>query len=221
VALFTACLGAPILERLPELGYRLVSKGKGHDLERVFDFEPAEPSAVQLSPARLSQLARQMADKFGQRLPKFAPEGINDRILYRAIPRAGSDPKTPKKTPSKTSFKTAMGGEFYVRMNPWVTVRSFDLKNEDAKLSGKDSLPLARQWIAYDFQTNSCYRLDQPSARLLARLHSPMTVSELIGRPSPKAGNGKLLKQCLDTLRKRELIEISNDEFLSEDAGIR
>jgi anaerobic magnesium-protoporphyrin IX monomethyl ester cyclase len=207
IFVFAAVLGAPILEQLPQLGYRLVSKGSRYDLEIEFEHRRIGSGATHPSPGDLSQMAQRMTKHINEKLCRMSPGVGGYRLLGRMLHAAQPAFQAPRQATSSSHSAAGFRNGFRFRLNPWITIRRLAMSAGGSEPTAKGLPPLKKQWVAYNLHLDKYFRLNQPALKFLERARLPKTFDELLRQGSPQFRDADQLEKVLRLFLRKGIIQ--------------
>jgi hypothetical protein len=209
VGVFRAEIGAPILEQLPRLGYRLVAKGRKFDLEFLFEHEPADATVPRVSREQREHMANQMVASICKHLPpQRVPEEVTHYMCYRVLRHGKPMPSAVGRPDTKGDTDALSRNGHRLCVSPWVTIRRLRTMDGDAKQPAEVSVRLVSQYVAYNLRLDRCYGLNRTAVELLERLRHPKTFDDILRRRQPRSVEARRLRECIADLLNRGLIEV-------------
>jgi radical SAM superfamily enzyme YgiQ (UPF0313 family) len=203
VAVFRAMADTPILEQLPALGYRLVSKGTKCDLEFVYDHEAVGAGAPRISREEHERLADELTASLSRRAPRHrALQDTGHAMCVRWLRSQEPAPVRAGPTGADAPAPGRFPASLRLRLSPWVTIRRLATIENGAESRAR----LVTQFVASNLRDGSLHGLNHAAVTLLQSLREPRTVGELTRRRRLRAAAARQLRKSLVDLQRRGLL---------------
>jgi hypothetical protein len=212
IATFMPVLATPILEQLPELGYRLISKGPDYDLEYIYELKAVAGKAPPWSKDRFEERLL----RFNARLAKLRPFPLPPyplhQLLYRWLKDSHPSPREkPGVTTAGATNRWAGPDGNPLRLSPWISIRDLRMVEDNWNDEDAGAARLCRETVAYHLPLDSYYSLNPPAVRMLDRFRRPKTFDQVLHGNSRGSAECRRLKRTLADLLRRGLLEVVED----------